>query len=75
MIIIIYQLSLGDAPPQITGGLPLPSALMVYGLAGTPLIFAMLYIMNFDTWILTPEDLQKFQSIMDRKKTTEKDHH
>ena len=70
MIIIIYQLSLGDAPPQITGGLPLPSALMVYGLAGTPLIFTVLYIMKFDTWILTPEDLLKFQSIMDRKKPT-----
>ena len=73
MIIILYQFSLGDAPPQITGGLPLPSALMVYGLAVTPLIFAVLYIMKFDTWILTPEDLQKFQSIMDRKKPTGRD--
>ena len=68
-----YRLSLGDAPPQITGGLPLPSALMVYGLAGTPLIFAVLYIMQFDTWILTPEDLEQFQSILDSNKTTGKD--
>ena len=73
MIIITYQLSLGNASPQITGGLPLPSALMVYGLGGTPLIFSVLYIMKFDTWILTPEDLEQFQSILDRKKTTGRD--
>ena len=74
LIIFAYQFSLGDAPAQITGGLPLPSALMVYGLGVTPLVFAAFYILKFDTWILTPEDLQKFQSIMDRKKTTERDH-
>lgn len=45
-------------------GFPLPTALMVYGVGGIPLLFAMLYFVRFESMILTPDDLRQVERIV-----------
>ena len=47
---------------------PLPTAIMLYGLWGVPLIFLLFYIINFDRWILNPLDLERFEEILQEKR-------
>ncbi len=49
-------------------GFPLPTAIMLYGLWGVPLIFLLFYIINFDRWILNPLDLERFEEILQEKR-------
>jgi len=48
---------------DIVLGFPLPTAIMVYGVGGTPILFSMFYLLQFDRWILKPEDLQRIQEL------------
>ncbi|MCH2201858.1 MAG: hypothetical protein MK102_07800 [Fuerstiella sp.] len=48
---------------DIVLGFPLPTAIMVYGVGGTPILFSMFYLLMFDRWILKPEDLQLIQEL------------
>ena len=49
---------------DIVLGFPLPTALMVYGVGGAPLVFVLLYVLCFDRWILTPEDMARFEQLV-----------
>ena len=43
-------------------GFPLPTALMFYGVGGVPVIFILLYMIRFDPWVLTDDQLDDFRS-------------
>ena len=51
--------------PALFLGLPVPAAWMIYGLGGIPLVFAILYCVNFDRWVLDPEDHRTFLDAVD----------
>ncbi|MDX1383655.1 MAG: hypothetical protein R3190_08430 [Thermoanaerobaculia bacterium] len=41
---------------------PIPSAWMLYGIWGAPVIFIVLYMVRFESWILSDEALESFLS-------------
>lgn len=47
------------------GGFPLPTALMLYGMWQLPLLSIGLYMVWFDRWVLTDEDLARFRKLVD----------
>ncbi|NND31806.1 MAG: hypothetical protein HKN76_04385, partial [Saprospiraceae bacterium] len=49
-------------------GFPLPSAIMLFGLTLVPLFFTMLYILGFENWIFSRDDLAKFEAILRSRK-------
>lgn len=53
--------------PQLFGGFPWPTFLMLFGLGGLPIVFVLFYIVNFDRWILDPEDLQRFRESLHQR--------
>ena len=48
---------------QIVLGLPLPTAIMVYLVGGIPVLFRLLYVWQFDRWVLDPDDLQRMNTL------------
>jgi len=60
-------------PPELFLGLPVATAWMIYGLGGFPLFFALLYMIHFDRWVLTPEDHQAFRDAVQESRTAASD--
>ena len=48
---------------DIVLGFPLPTAIMIYGVGGVPVIFSCFYVLRFDRWVLKPEDLQRINEL------------
>lgn len=42
---------------------PEPTSWMMYGIWGFPMLFVALYILKFETWILTPEEEAEFAKL------------
>ncbi len=47
-------------------GLPIPTAIMLYGLWLVPVYFCVLYYVRFDRWVLSEGDLERFHEIVAR---------
>ena len=47
-------------------GFPAPTAWMLFALWPCPLIFTVYYVVGFDRWIATPEDLAELDRTLDR---------
>ncbi len=45
-------------------GLPKPTAILMFGLLFTPLIFSFFYITQFDEWVYSQEDEERFKEII-----------
>lgn len=57
-----------DSDPSLVFGFPMPTFLMLFGLGGVPFVFVIFYVLNFDRWILSSDDLERFQeSLQDRQ--------
>ncbi|MEO1974211.1 MAG: hypothetical protein ABGX07_21795 [Pirellulaceae bacterium] len=67
MVIVDHFYAMGSAR-AIVMGFPLPTAIMMYGVGGAPLAFVLLYVLNFDQWILTPDDFEKFEKLVRSKR-------
>ena len=61
-----YARGMGNAP--IAFGLPLPTALMVFGMWGVPVVFVFLYIANFRSWIYNDDDALRFAELLQESK-------
>lgn len=70
MVVADHFYATGQAR-QIVLGFPLPTALMVYGVGGAPLAFVLIYVLQFDRWILTPDDLERFEQLVQEKRRGE----
>lgn len=57
-----YARGMDSAP--IVLGLPLPTSLMVFGMWGIPVVFVILYIANFRSWIYNDDDAQRFAELL-----------
>ena len=73
MFIADYYYSLGELR-GIFLGFPVPTALMIYGVGGVPLVFIILYVLCFDTLILTPSDLSKLTQIVQQRHSQPEKH-
>lgn len=48
-------------------GLPIPTAIQMFGLLFIPGFLSFFYITQFDTWVYSKEDEAKFQEILNRR--------
>jgi len=48
-------------------GFPTPTAWMIYGMWFLPIFFSLLYILKFNSWVISPNDLKKFDVILQRR--------
>ena len=49
------------------GGFPTPSAWMIYGMWGCPLLLILLFMFSFDSWFVTSEDMSRFQQLLEAR--------
>lgn len=52
-------------------GFPLPTAWMLLGLGLMPLFFSALYIIKFDTWVISQEEINRFHEIVAARRKRE----
>lgn len=52
-------------------GFPLPTAWMLIGMGLMPLFFTVLYIVNFNNWVISPEEIATFQQIVAARRKRE----
>ena len=52
-------------------GLPEPTAWMVYGVWVCPLVFAVFFLIWFDSWFVRPADLERLRQLVARNKKRE----
>ena len=67
-LMLADQKYVGHLDQPLVLGFPLSTAIMVYGLWGVPLLFVGMYVVNFDRWILKPDDLQRFEDLVRQKR-------
>ncbi len=53
-----------DAARTLFGSFPRPSAWMLYGLWPVPLVFAALYMRNFDRWVISEDEVAEFEQLV-----------
>jgi hypothetical protein len=70
MVVFDHSYAAGETR-QIVLGFPLPTAIMVYGVGGAPLAFVLIYMLRFDRWILTPQDMERFERLVQEKRGAE----
>jgi len=58
-----------DNPFDYVFGLPVPTAVMMFGLLFTPAFLSYFYIVKFDSWVYSEEDEIEFQQILQRRKS------
>lgn len=54
------------------GGLPIPTAFMVYGVLTMPLFITFFYIKNFNFWVISEDEMVTFRKIVDNRREREK---
>lgn len=59
LLVLSYRAFMSD-PSGDVWGFPRPTAWMMYGIWGFPMLFVVLYIFRFEQWILSPEDEAEF---------------
>ena len=68
---LTYARYTGSADVPFFGGFPLPTAWMIYGMWFFPLILVGLYMAFFDRFVLTKDDLARFQELVDENRRQE----
>ncbi|MCH2084843.1 MAG: hypothetical protein MK226_20825 [Saprospiraceae bacterium] len=72
MTMVYWQYHNGDNFGYFLG-VPSPTAWMLFGLGLTPLYFTIIYIIKFNDWIISPEELDEFQEIVRKRKQREEE--
>lgn len=67
----IHSADPGD--PAFWGPFPTATTLMLFGLWAMPFYFVVLYVVVFDRWIFTKEDLQKFEELVAARRRGQED--
>jgi hypothetical protein len=69
LMVLIFMTILAFAGiGKIFLGLPLPTAVMLYAVGLFPLILSVLYILNFDDWVISEKSFKEFQSFLSNYK-------
>ena len=56
------------ADRALFGSFPRPTAWMLYGLWPVPLVFALLYMKNFDRWVISEDEVAEFEQLVAESK-------
>lgn len=67
-MVVAYRGYVGEAQPELVLAFPRPSTWMLYGLWPVPLYFLLLYVLRFDRWILSRQQLDAFHRIVARRR-------
>ena len=70
-LVFSYQTYTGQDAPGLFLSFPVPTAWMMYGIWIFPAVFILLYMLTFDSWILTDSDLKRFNEIVAEKRRNE----
>ncbi len=73
MFVADYYYSIGELRTLVLG-FPLPTALMLYGVGGVPLVFILLYVFWFDRLILTSDDMAKLDRLVQQQRQKSEAH-
>ena len=65
-LVLAYRSQGNVEDPVLFLGFPAPTAWMLFALWPCPLIFTFYYVVGFDRWIATPEDLAKLEQTLER---------
>ena len=66
-IVVTYQDYIGNPDPALLFGFPLPTGLMVFVMPLAMLLITVIFVVSFPKSILTEEDLEKYQQLLDDK--------
>ena len=73
LMIVTYRTYMGESVHSFVLSFPKPTAVMLYMIWPMPLAFMFLFILMFDRWFFTPEDLERFEQIVKTRREREKD--
>ncbi len=65
-LVFTYRGQLNVEDPALFLGFPVATAWMLFGIWPFPLIFTFYYVVGFDRWIATPEDLAELDRTLER---------
>jgi hypothetical protein len=65
-LVLAYHGQSNIDDPVLFLGFPAPTAWMLFALWPCPLIFTVYYVVGFDRWIATPEDLAELDRTLER---------
>jgi hypothetical protein len=65
-LVLAYRSQTNAEDPVLFLGFPAPTAWMLFALWPCPLIFTFYYVVGFDRWIATPEDLAELEQTLER---------
>ena len=63
-VVLSYRQYMTEASHSLFLALPLPSAVMLYGLLPTAAVLTLFYVIGFKRWILTDEDFATYESLL-----------
>lgn len=49
-------------------GFPIPTAWMIFGMWFSPLFFSVLYVLNFDSWVISQKEVEKFKALVNHRR-------
>jgi hypothetical protein len=65
-LVLTYRGQLNVEDPALFLGFPVATAWMLFAIWPFPLIFTIYYVVGFDRWIATPEDLAELDRTLER---------
>lgn len=70
-VMFAYRPYMVEGTARFVGSFPLPSAIMLYVLWGTPVYFVLLYVIGFKRFIFSEEDEVKFAALVKARRARE----
>jgi hypothetical protein len=70
LVLVESTYAQGSAQNMILG-FPLPTAIMVYGVGGTPIFFSVVYVLQFDRWVMKSRDLERISQLANERRQAE----
>ena len=65
-LVVAYRSYANAGDPVLFLGFPAPTAWMLFALWPCPVLFTLYYVVGFDRWIATPEDLAELERTLAR---------
>ena len=65
-LVVAYRCQANVEDPALFLGFPAATAWMLFAIWPCPLIFTIYYVVGFDRWIATPEDLAELERTLER---------
>lgn len=61
LIFYTYQDYIQSDELVLYNGFPLPTILLIYGIWFYPIVFTLLYVINFKKWVISSEEIERFK--------------